>query len=130
MLAGRERAGPVVDVEIDGDTADLPPSVDSAIYRLAQESVTNARRHARNASRIEVRVAADERSVRLRVTDDGESGPAGESPPGHGGGGPSGSPPGYGLIGMTERAGLLGGTCVAGPGPDRGWTVTAVLPLA
>jgi signal transduction histidine kinase len=35
---------------------------------------------------------------------------------------------GYGLIGMAERADLHGGTCEAGPNPDRGWTVTAVLP--
>jgi signal transduction histidine kinase len=104
-------AGPVVDVEID----DLSPSVGGAIYRLAQESVTNARRHARHATRIHVRVAADDTSVRLRVTDDGESGNAGATP-------------GYGLIGMTERADLLGGTCEAGPNPGRGWTVTAVLP--
>ncbi|GIJ55043.1 sensor histidine kinase [Virgisporangium aurantiacum] len=108
-------AGPVVDVEIDGDTDDLSPSVGSAIYRLAQESVTNARRHARHATRILVRVAADDTSVRLRVTDDGETG--------HGG-----ATPGYGLIGMTERADLLGGTCEAGPNPGRGWTVSAVLP--
>jgi signal transduction histidine kinase len=108
-------AGPSVDVEIDGDTGDLSPSVGSAIYRLAQESVTNARRHARHATRIHVRVAADDTSVRLRVTDDGETGHAGATP-------------GYGLIGMTERADLLGGTCEAGPNTDRGWTVTAVLP--
>ena len=114
-LAGDPRGGPVVDVAIDGDTTDLPPSIDSAIYRLAQESVTNARRHARHATRIQVRVAADDTSVRLRVTDDGETGPANGSS-------------GYGLIGMTERADLLGGTCEAGPDPDRGWTVTAVLP--
>jgi len=77
--------------------------------------VTNARRHARHATRIEVRVAADDRTVRLRVTDDGDSGRAAGSS-------------GYGLVGMAERAGLLGGTCAAGPNPDRGWTVTAVLP--
>jgi signal transduction histidine kinase len=115
LSAGNGRPGPLVDVAIDGDTADVSPSVGSAIYRLAQESVTNARRHARHATRIEVRVAADDTSVRLRVTDDGESGPAGAAP-------------GYGLIGMTERADLLGGTCEAGPNPGRGWTVTAVLP--
>ncbi|HEX6342520.1 sensor histidine kinase [Umezawaea sp.] len=114
-LAGRPRSGPAVDVGIVGDVDDLPPSVGTAIYRLAQESVTNARRHARHATRIEVRVAADATSVRLRVSDDGDTGPASPAP-------------GYGLIGMAERAGLLGGTCEAGPNPGRGWTVTAVLP--
>ena len=63
-------------MEIDGDVDDLPPSVGTAIYRLAQESVTNARRHARHATRIEVRVAADDTSVRLRVSDDGDTGAA------------------------------------------------------
>lgn len=114
-LPSLSSADPLVEVRIDGDTDDLPPSVDSAIYRLAQESVTNARRHARHATRIEVRVAADAEAVRLRVTDDGETGP-------------TNSAPGFGLIGMTERADLLGGTCEAGPNPGRGWTVTAVLP--
>ncbi|AVT28389.1 two-component sensor histidine kinase [Plantactinospora sp. BC1] len=118
-LAGRFRAGPAVDVQIRGDVDDLPPTVGSALYRLAQESVTNARRHARHATRIEVSVAADDTSVRLRVSDDGEPGAAR----------PAGSP-GFGLVGMMERAGLLGGTCEAGPNPDRGWTVTAVLPRA
>lgn len=79
--------------------------------------MTNARRHARYATRISVRVAADGESVRLLVTDDGE--PAFLRPAGT---------PGYGLIGMTERARLLGGTCEAGPDPAGGWTVTAVLP--
>jgi signal transduction histidine kinase len=118
-LAGRSRAGPAVDVEIRGDLDDLPPSVGSALYRLAQESVTNARRHARHATRIEVSVAADDTSVHLRVSDDGEASAAR----------PAGAP-GFGLTGMMERADLLGGTCAAGPNPDRGWTVTAVLPRA
>ena len=117
QLTRQSSTGPVVNVELAGNLDDVPPSVESAIYRLAQESVTNARRHARHATRITVRVAADDTSVRLRVSDDGD--------PGHGR--PNGSP-GYGLIGMIERADLLGGTCEAGPGPDRGWTVTAVLP--
>ncbi|GAA3254467.1 sensor histidine kinase [Nonomuraea helvata] len=115
QLAGRTKVGPSVDVEISGDVDGLPPSVGSAIFRIAQESVTNARRHARHATRIAIQVAADDTSVRLRVSDDGEVSSV------H-------SMPGYGLIGMIERAGLLGGTCQAGPNPDRGWTVTAVLP--
>ncbi|GGK95035.1 two-component sensor histidine kinase [Planomonospora parontospora subsp. parontospora] len=116
-LAGRSRSGPAVDVEISGDLGGLPPSVEAAVYRLAQESVTNAVRHARHATRVEVRVTADDTSVRLRVSDDGDGGlvrPA--------------ASPGYGIIGMIERAHLLRGTCTAGPGPDRGWTVSAVLP--
>jgi len=117
-LAGPDRhGGPVVDVHIHGDLDDLPPSVGSAIYRLAQESVTNARRHARHATRIAVSVAADDKSVRLRVSDDGESGPVRPL-----------AASGYGLVGMIERADLLGGTCEAGPDAGRGWTVTAVLP--
>lgn len=117
QLAARDRPGPAVEVEIVGAVDDLTPPVGAAIYRLAQESVTNARRHARHATRIEVRVVADENSVHLRVSDDGEAHAAR----------PNGSP-GYGLIGMIERADLLGGTCAAGPNPERGWTVTAVLP--
>ena len=117
QLAGRRPRRPGVDVGVSGDLDDLPPSVGAAIYRLAQESVTNARRHARHATRIEVRVAADDTSVRLRVSDDGDTGAVRPA-----------APPGYGLIGMIERADLLGGTCEAGPDPDRGWTVTAVLP--
>ncbi len=116
-LAGRSRVGPAVEVLIDGDLDGVPASVGAAVYRIAQESVTNARRHARHATRIEVRVAADDTAVRLRVSDDGDS-TAGRPVVPHG----------YGLLGMIERADLLGGTCEAGPNPGRGWTVTAVLP--
>ncbi|QOC91619.1 sensor histidine kinase [Micromonospora craniellae] len=110
--------GPAVEVQIVGDAGTLAPSVDRAVYRLVQESVTNARRHARHATRIRVRVEVDDALVRLRVSDDGES-PAGPV---------LGS--GYGLAGMAERAALLGGSCAAGPGPEQGWIVDAVLPRA
>ncbi|WP_280250069.1 sensor histidine kinase [Nocardia abscessus] len=116
-LAEATATGPSVDVEISGDVTDLPATLGAAIYRLAQESVTNAVRHARNATRIEVRVTADDAAVRLLVRDDGDGGSA-----------RSIVTPGYGLVGMSERADLLGGTCAAGPNPGRGWTVTAVLP--
>ncbi|MFI6906045.1 sensor histidine kinase [Nonomuraea sp. NPDC050394] len=117
-LATQGSAVPAVKVHLPGDLGELPTSVGAALYRLAQESVTNARRHARHVGLIEVSVSAEEDCVRLSVTDDG-SPPAAPRP---------GS--GYGIIGMIERAELLGGTCQAGPGPERGWTVTAVLPRA
>ncbi|MEV4804122.1 histidine kinase [Nonomuraea sp. NPDC049421] len=118
QLAGRPSgAGPVVVLEIDGDLGGVPPSVGAAVYRIAQESVTNARRHARHATRIDVRVTVDDTSVRVKVSDDGDS-TAGRSV----------ISSGYGLLGMAERADLLGGTCEAGPNPGRGWTVTALLP--
>jgi signal transduction histidine kinase len=106
---------PRIEVDLEGDLHDLAPSVDAAIFRIAQESITNATRHARDATCITVRVVGDDASVRLTVEDDGMSGSG------------SGSA-GYGLAGMSERAALLGGTLEAGPGPDRGWTVAAVVP--
>jgi signal transduction histidine kinase len=114
-LARRDRV-PVVDVELPDDLNQLPPQVDTAVYRLAQEAVTNALRHARNASRVEIRVVEGAGRLRLRVTDDGQIDPA--RPAGRG----------FGLLGMTERAQLLGGTLRAGPAPEGGWTVDAELP--
>jgi signal transduction histidine kinase len=113
-LAGPSPEGPRVDVELVGDLRDLPPTLGTAIYRLAQESITNARRHARHATRIAVRVHGGDATVRLRVTDDGDGGSIRSG--------------GFGLAGMRERATLLGGTCDAGPDVTGGWTVTATLP--
>ncbi|MBX9246869.1 sensor histidine kinase, partial [Actinotalea ferrariae] len=115
LLADDDAPGPHVRVTVEGDADDVAPSVGAAVYRIAQESVTNARRHARGARRVEVRVHAGRDVVRLDVTDDGE--PAGRT-----------AGEGYGLAGMRERAALLGGTCEAGPRPDGGWAVTAELP--
>jgi len=109
--------GPRVDVHLSGDFAELSPSVGAALYRIAQESVTNGLRHARHATRITVRVADEGDEVRLTVRDDGEAGAGARTSSGHG------------LAGMSERATLLGGTVRAGRGPgERGWTVDAVLP--
>ena len=107
---------PRVGVDLSGDLEDLGPSVGAAIYRIAQESITNAVRHARRATRVDVSVAGEEDCVRLTVRDDGDASPTGRSGAG------------YGLVGMAERAMLFGGTLEAGPSPDGGWTVTAVLP--
>lgn len=107
---------PRVEVDLEGDPARVSAAVGGAVQRIAQESVTNARRHARGATRIAVRVTVGETSVRLRVSDDGGA----PVSPSHGG---------YGLAGMRERAALLGGTLDAGPDP-AGWTVEAILPLS
>ncbi|MBT2499136.1 sensor histidine kinase [Agromyces sp. ISL-38] len=113
-LARSEPGGPLVDVQLTGDVDELPPTIGAAVYRLAQEGVTNARRHARHATGVDVIVHADAAGIRLDVRDDGD--PA------------ASAAPGYGITGMIERATLLGGTCEAGPAPDGGWIVTAVLP--
>ena len=107
---------PVVDVEVPGDLAGLPLQLDATVYRLAQEALTNALRHARNASRVEIRVVEGGGRLRLRVTDDGQIDPV--RPASHG----------FGLLGMTERVQLLGGTLRAGPAPGGGWAVDAELP--
>ena len=103
-------------MHLSGDLDELSPAVRVAIYRTAQESITNAVRHARHATRITVDVAGDGEQVRLTVRDDGAA-----STTGH-------IQPGYGLLGMAERASLLGGTLRAGPDPDGGWTVSVLLP--
>lgn len=108
--------GPRVVVTVAGHLDELRPSVDAACFRLAQEAVTNALRHARQASEVRVRVEGDDDQVRLTVVDDGRGATS------------SGAAPGFGLVGMAERAKLLGGTFDAGPRPGGGWTVAATLP--
>lgn len=107
---------PVVEVCVDDPSTRLAPSVDAAIYRLAQESLTNAVRHAKGATLVRIDIRHEGDAVRLRVSDDGRTGP-----------GPT-AEPGFGLLGMAERAQLLSGSLSAGPRPDGGWVVEAVLP--
>ncbi|PRY48536.1 signal transduction histidine kinase [Geodermatophilus tzadiensis] len=115
QLATDGQTRPCVEVTLSGEFDDLSPAVGAAIYRLAQESVTNARRHARHATQVTVAVTGDADRVRLTIDDDGSA--AGGR-----------APTGYGLVGMRERASLLGGTFSAGPAAERGWRVEAVLP--
>lgn len=107
---------PVVEVAVTGEAGEVPAGAGTAVYRIAQEAVTNARRHAQGATRILVSVDATSAAITLTVADDGRS--AGER-----------SRSGYGLVGMRERAVLLGGTFTAGPQPERGWRIHAILPL-
>lgn len=112
----RAGEGPSIEVSLTGSFTDLDPWVDAALYRLAQESLTNAARHARNATNIRVDVRRERGVVRLRVADDGG---AAHRRPGQAG---------FGLRGMAERVRLLGGSFHAGPGPEGGWAVEAELP--
>lgn len=113
----RADAMPTVEVSLDGSLTRLARPVDAALYRLAQESLTNAVRHARSATRVAIDVRREGDAVRLRVSDDGRTEPG------------SAQEPGFGLLGMAERALLLGGSLSAGPGPDGGWVVEAALPV-
>jgi signal transduction histidine kinase len=109
--------GPSVVVTFTGELDDLRAPVDAACYRVAQEAVTNALRHARQATEVRVRVEGADDQVRVAVVDDGRGAGAAPTPM-----------PGFGLIGMAERAKLLGGTFAAGPGPTGGWCVDATFP--
>jgi signal transduction histidine kinase len=116
-LSGASPTGPRVKVTVTGDLAALPRAVDAAVFRIAQEGVTNALRHARNATLVDVRVAGDQSTVSVTVRDDGDAGPGDPDPDA-----------GFGLAGMVERALLVGGKCRAGPCPGGGWAVVATLP--
>jgi signal transduction histidine kinase len=115
-LAEPLRAGGLdVVVRREGTPAPLPAGVDLSAYRIVQEALTNTLRHAR-ATSAEVTVRFAEDAVEVDVRDDGRA-------DGDGQGG------GRGLVGMRERAALLGGTLEAGPQPGGGYRVRARLPL-
>lgn len=94
----------------------LPTRVDLSGYRIVQESLTNVLKHAGPKARTEVRVSAANGAVDIEVSDRG-----------HAAAGLPGS--GYGIVGMRERALLLGGSLTAGPQIDRGFRVAAHLPV-
>ncbi|WP_329413651.1 histidine kinase [Streptomyces sp. NBC_00704] len=106
-----------LDVSLDADHGTLPTPVEFAAYRIVQESLTNALKHAR-PGRVTVRLVQRDGALDLRVL----------SPCGHRDG-PRAPGSGAGLVGMRERTALLGGTFAAGPEGSR-WSVHAVLPLA
>jgi signal transduction histidine kinase len=108
--------GPRIDLQLGGAVDDLPPAVDAAVYRIVQESLTNAIRHAVDATEVVVLVRAEPDRVRVTVRDDGAVTGRGHHRDG------------YGLAGLHERAALLGGVLHAGPCRDRGWLVEAELP--
>ncbi|MBD0744493.1 sensor histidine kinase [Streptomyces sp. CBMA152] len=116
-LIGRVASGgPSVTYETTGEPRALPPDLETTLYRITQEALTNAVKHAR-ADAISVQLAYDDGELALTVTDDGR-GPGAASGPGTG----------HGLIGISERAAAHGGTAWSGAGPDGGFQVRARLP--
>ncbi|MFI7315819.1 sensor histidine kinase [Streptomyces venezuelae] len=105
-----------------------PAAVGAAAYRIVQEALTNVVRHAGPGITVRVSVRAEGAALCVRVADDGCGGP--EHGGGQGGGQGGGHAPGFGLLGMRERARTVGGTLDAGPRPEGGFLVSAVLPLA
>lgn len=112
LVARFRSAGADITLAVDGDTSRLHAATGLTVYRIAQEALTNAVKHAADASTA-VNLAVGPGRVRLTVDSAGEPG--------------TGS--GLGMISMRERAESVGGSCRAGPG-GRGWLVDASLPLA
>ncbi|MFG1927718.1 sensor histidine kinase [Cryptosporangium sp. NPDC048952] len=105
-----------VDVTIVDDIrSPLPTRVQLSAYRIVQEALTNVLKHGGPGTRAEVDLREDGPEVVIEVTDSGDSGAPTRAP-------------GHGLIGMRERATLLGGTLEAGPRPEGGFRVVARLP--
>lgn len=106
-----------VDVSLDNTIVDAPKSVQLALFRIAQESLTNVTRHA-EADHATVRLWVEDGAYRIEVIDDGAATAATASETG-----------GRGLLGMRERAELLGGHLTAGPADGGGFRVSATIPM-
>jgi signal transduction histidine kinase len=116
LVAGISASGLPVEVVVEGDPVDLPPGVDVSAYRIVQEALTNALKHA-GPARARVTVTYGPGAVGLAIVDDGA---------GNGAGGGSG----YGLAGMRERVAVYGGALEAGEQPEGGYALRVRLPLA
>jgi signal transduction histidine kinase len=109
-------AGLDVALTMDGARTDLPARVELSAYRIVQEALTNALKHAGPGARTQVRLHTGSRGIDIEVLDDGRGGTI-----------LTGS--GHGIVGMRERALLLGGRLDASPRPGGGFHVVAHLPL-
>ena len=110
-------AGMPVDLRIEGDERPIPPGIDLSAYRIVQEALTNALKHAGPAN-ARVTVRYGERELDIEIADDG-AGSAEAAPAG-----------GHGLVGMRERVALFGGDLATGRQSGGGYAVRARLPLA
>jgi signal transduction histidine kinase len=119
LIDTARQAGMAVELSAHPGLDMVPESAGVCAYRIAQEALSNAGRHAAGAL-VTVSVQHDAETITLQVTN-GPGAAAGPRVNGHA--------PGHGLAGMRERAELLGGSLSAGPAPGGGFTVSAVLPL-
>ena len=128
LLQRTRSAGPRVSYQTGGEPAELevlPRSLQLAIYRIVQESLTNSLKHAGPDTNVQVAIEAAEQSLRVSVSDTGAQTFAHRAALAAGAVGPDG----HGLTGVRERAALAGGRAEAGPNEAGGWTVTARFPL-
>jgi signal transduction histidine kinase len=116
LLVQARGAGLPVELAVAGQPRVLPPGMELTAYRIVQEALTNARRHA-GPARAHVLLRYGIEALDLEVTDDGRAAPTRSDGAGHG------------LIGMRERVALYDGTFEAGPRPEGGYAVRARLPL-
>jgi signal transduction histidine kinase len=119
LVAAVRGAGLTVDLEVTGGERPLPPGVELSAYRIVQEALSNTLRHAPGA-RATVAVAYEPERLRVRVHNDAPTVAAPRRQP---------SQPGQGIIGMRERAAMLGGQLRAAPTQEGGYLVEALLPL-
>ena len=117
---GRERFGLRVDFEVTGQRRRLPPEAELALFRIAQESLTNVVRHA-NVLEAKARLHFAPDGVELRIRDEGVGFAYGE--------GANGNRANWGILGMTERAAQWGGTVTIDTAPGKGTRVIAWLPV-
>ncbi|NAS22265.1 sensor histidine kinase [Herbidospora sp. NEAU-GS84] len=116
-LTDLDRLAAGATLETTGDLGDVPRGVGLNAYRIVQEALTNTMWHAPGAA-VTVRVVRDDRELRIGVTNTRP-----HDPP------KAGPGAGHGILGMRERAAMLGGTLTTGPTADGGYAVSAVLPL-
>jgi signal transduction histidine kinase len=118
LVGSAQAAGLSVGLAISGKPHPLPTGLGLTVYRIVQESLTNAARHAAGA-RVDVSLRYEPEAVEVAVVDDGGR-DLEHAPPGGG----------RGLLGMRERVAVYAGTLDAGPVPDGGFAVHARLPLS
>jgi signal transduction histidine kinase len=131
LLASFRRAGLEVSVHQEGTPRPLPPGVDLTAYRIVQEALTNVTKHAGTGT-ARVRLAWNRDRVTITVADDGASARTDDRAGARTAPDAPAAPdrqPGYGLIGMRERATAVGGRLSAGRRPEGGFLVSSELPL-